>query len=455
MSGKTFREFVEELTDEEKFDLIQVLWNKSFNEDWFANEIYDPYVTQRGISNIDYEQATEDYDSFDAELDAMDATFIAETTETSEKIAEIVTHQENTVKLSDESLKDLESRISANTKSMLEDITQQLNKNKYTSKLKGNDAEDIIELALSERWEYERTSDKAHEGDFVVKLEIDRTYKILIDVKNYKGVIPTKEYSKFVRDILSTNSDGGIYFAYSGSIPGQNKCIKLENISANNIPVVLVQDSPDNSINFALDLLKSHIILRQNSKNMEGDLEKLKVNTDQAIIQVNSLAIIKNNLQECANFMSQTLNKAQIDLEVAIISLRSSLENISGSIRHGASEWVKTDIKGAIETTNKSIPKLNVSIKKEITEIIQSICSKLETLQGKLEVKSSKSIININNITLKINSREQVVMIPSGQCKSLNKIFELIPNVKDANYIDGFLVYALRYRSVSDIEVYR
>ena len=83
-------------------------------------------------------------------------------------------------------------------------------------------------------------------------------YSLLIDVKNYKTTVPSKEIEKFYRDIkLNSNINGGVLLSLQSKIVGFSKIIEFQDFSSDHgiIPVVFMRSKTPEVICELLKLL--------------------------------------------------------------------------------------------------------------------------------------------------------------------------------------------------------
>ena len=442
MMTEQWTEVYDLLQAKELKEIFGILWKHAeADKEWFANTIV-PFI-EPCLANVSGHEKHDDYDSFDEELEREledETPSIQERIPEPERIQERIPKQDRTPERTPEH-NTLTQIIKNMTDEIKIEIRESAQRKKYTSKTKGTDAEDIMEDIIKENWDYERSSDKAHQGDFIIKLELDRTYRILVDIKNYKGVIPSKEYDKFAKDIETTGCDGGIYYAYEGTITGYKKCISIGK-TITGVPVVMVQNSPEETIGVAIDILRAQLII--NEKNTLEDTDKIKTYADIALIQTNALGTIRQNISECTN----TLNKAQVEIEISIMKIRTAIEGILGSIKDDEPNiWKSKDIKEIVSRIMSEAPKLSKKKAEEIEKVIERVCMKIMgNNEGELEIKCEKGKIKVGtNIEIKIASREQRINIESrGKVEA-----DLL---EDGWYIEGQYSYELRYKNMTTIE---
>jgi hypothetical protein len=313
------------------------------------------------------------------------------------------------------------------------------------SSVKGEHAEDIMESVIAQKWEYERTSGRSHQGDFIIKFELDREYRVIVDIKNYGGSIPKAEYDKFLKDIKTTGCDAGIYFAYSGKVPGKSNSISREDHGGK--PIIIVQNSPIDSIHVAMDFVKAYIIESNKHKFIISDMDNISMHADQAIAQINQLAIIKDNLTSLSSTMLTSLSKVQLDLESAVLHLRIHLNNITGRLRLEPVDWMTTSLEGVLNTIPSLLARLSSTKREEVTRIIENALSQIEIVYGDgMEVRIKKNEIQAGGVTIKLLVRDQTIMFPSYliEEKDFVVLINKMRGYKYTSYVEGNFIYAMR-----------
>lgn len=287
--------------------------------------------------------------------------------------------------------------------------------------VRGGAAEDVIESILSTQWNYERTSSKPHEADFSVRMtlpESSKSYRVIIDVKNYRGAIPSAEYDKFLYDIDNTHARGGIYFAFSGKITGRTRAIDID--YKGSVPIIIVQNSAPETIHIALYLLQAHFILQERVAHAPDaiDFDEIEYYAHQAVDQTNALDIAKRHLADVATRNIAELSKIQMELESVSIGLRLHLskivQNMDYSLGTDVHEQIATDASRAAKYLINELPRLGPKVYSEVCDIIVAIANTQEEVSPELRVGKNRrtGMLRLNNVTLKLRASEQVVYVP-------------------------------------------
>jgi len=113
-----------------------------------------------------------------------------------------------------------------------------------------NEFEDLCIKALPDNYIIENVAKKSKTGDFVIERVDESTghgkYKMLVDVKNYKHNVPSKEIEKFYRDIeCNQSTDCGMLISYFSRFSGIRSSFKFEEKLINNqkIPILYLQSN--------------------------------------------------------------------------------------------------------------------------------------------------------------------------------------------------------------------
>lgn len=158
-----------------------------------------------------------------------------------------------------------------NTLSLVPHMTTKVIKeDKYSDKpaVRGLQGEDMFESMLSEfmpsDYKCENVAKAGKMGDFILTHKSHKTnkqYKLLVDIKNYRSTVPSKELDKFYRDLNINQVQGGFMLSLHSKIVGQSKIIAFETYNADRgaIPTLLAQTNTPLAI-VELIKLMFHII---------------------------------------------------------------------------------------------------------------------------------------------------------------------------------------------------
>jgi hypothetical protein len=399
----------DKLSDDDKYNIVSIFWDKCKDERW-CTELVRPYFINLPDDFWD--------DLADPVL-PMDV-FIAQFNDKQEKIAN-----------------DITSRLDA--------ISQVFSKRKENAVVKGDNAETIMEEVISERWECERTSHLPYQADFSVYMKIDRRYRVIIDIKNYTNTIPSGEYEKFIRDIKNTQADGGVYFAYSGSVSGRVRNISMD--STSKTPIVIVQNSEPESMHLALDIIRTYFTMH--SKSYILDLDNIQYYVDQSLDQINQLYVVKSHISKCASTVSEQLGNAQLDLAESISKLQTYMSQICSRLQIESTDWLETDTTQIENIIHETLPALGPRNSKEVISVLISVCLELEKRIEGFKVKHQGNKLQLGTASVKLGSRKQTISIPTT---NTDKILEIIQRSDgSASYNGTSITWEVRRKNASAI----
>lgn len=469
MEKISFEVAYDTLSDEERKEILSIFWEKCSGKAWFNTMIYEPYLCK----------VDDEWNSLDYELAELDAEYERESVnesinESASLIRKVILETINTDDIADlvskkvietyephigslkennqNAINSLRQTISDSYYAVKKEIMDKLNDDKRdrerkeeNSTIKGEHAEDVMESVISQKWEYERTSGRHHQGDFIIRFELDREYRVLVDIKNYSKGIPKAEYDKFLKDIKTTGCDAGIYFAYSGKVPGKSNSVSKDEY--NGKPIIIVQNSAHDSIHMAMDFIRAYIAESNKQKFIVSDMDNISIHADQAIAQINQLAIVKDNLTSLSSTMLTTLSKVQLDLESAVLHLRIHLNNITGRLRLEPVDWMVTSLESVLNNIPSLLARLTNTKREEVSQIIENALSQIEIIYGEgLEVQINKNEIQAGGIIIRLLTREQSIIFPSYLIdeKDFVILINKMKSYKYASYVEGNFVYAIR-----------
>ncbi len=145
---------------------------------------------------------------------------------------------------------------------------------------------------------------KSKSGDFYLMIH---GKKILIEVKNYSGVVKAAEISKFHRDLSSAAADAGVFISLVSPIQGISSRVLLrrEVIDSHCTPCVYIREVTDTDVlDIAIDALVAHLdAYSEYNAAREEAAETLAV-----------MGRVRCDLIEAAEKNSRALMKAYCDL---------------------------------------------------------------------------------------------------------------------------------------------
>jgi len=305
-----------------------------------------------------------------------------------------------------------------------------VNQESYSVSL-GGLGESYIESILNGRVDYEYVGNKNHSGDFIVEGDI------MLEVKNYKNVVDTKEVKKFYRDVnelskidnetakfhnfvdnddgynINNGIKGGIMISLKSYIVGKDKNKKINYELSGGVPIIFIHSD---------ELLSSEIII--SSINMMREIirmnnKKLKDNSE-IILNMREINTGIGIIDESINEMLGAIQKFIRNAKSEISKIRESEKIISSKImevefavlkKYKISENTDMDLlKDILQKLNpfssiidERYWKLNKNSMRYINK-----CSTLNNKKIIIKFMKTKSIIKINDIEYEIIKKNKI-----------------------------------------------
>jgi len=133
------------------------------------------------------------------------------------------------------------------------------------------------------------TAKVGKKADFIIEYHtIHKVYKCLVEIKNYKSIVPKKEIDKFLTDLTYGVYDAGLIISYSSKFRGINESIHFNNhhLSSGQIPVMYLAAVDATIILQCIEILFLKISTHSPSYNLKH-LENL-------------ISVINNSLNQSA-----------------------------------------------------------------------------------------------------------------------------------------------------------
>jgi hypothetical protein len=87
--------------------------------------------------------------------------------------------------------------------------------------------------------------------------------KLLVEVKNYRGSVPGSEVEKFLRDLASGLSYGGVFISLNGPVSGAAEGLRFEQINGDFLPVMYVYSDDERIIVNAVQTVYTMITMQK------------------------------------------------------------------------------------------------------------------------------------------------------------------------------------------------
>ena len=256
--------------------------------------------------------------------------------------------------------------VDTSNNKMLEMVEKLTGKIK-TSSIRGEIGENAIQDELEKNFINDkiiRCSSQSHVADIQIIPEDGE--EIIIESKNYTGVVPSKEIEKFKKDMNTTNINYGIFISFHSKITGK-KNFEIEQYD-------------DDKFILYLSNIEQNLGLVSLGANLMKRISKI-VTTNKDVIHKN---LLKNKIKSIHKTLKKLpklisfFKKKKTTLVEEEINIRKALDNIH-------SEFLKTEVnlKSVIDEIRKEIND-KISILEDIdTEDILDIEDLVENIESK------------------------------------------------------------------------
>lgn len=272
-------------------------------------------------------------------------------------------------------------------------------KNVYsdTPALKGlegeNEFEKMCESMLPDNFKIYNTAKKSKSGDFLIEWtspETGQVYTFLIDIKNYKSTVPSKEVDKFYRDLeLKSSLSGAILISLHSKIVGRKSVFQYEErmLSVSSIPIAYVCSNEPNVISEIIKFMCNLSEIKQTCGIKLTGSEKVMRCIKDLEASIDLFSRSRGNLQDIKSMLEKQFNKIFIDLLSVEHIFKSKIQVITQTLLEEATSFRKSAIAPIIASTREPnisqepvddiIPQLLESKKKK-SDIIMSLCMDCE-----------------------------------------------------------------------------
>jgi hypothetical protein len=215
---------------------------------------------------------------------------------------------------------------------------------KYSDKpaLKGIEGEDefeqMCENMLSQQFTINNTAKKSKAGDFFIEWkspETSRVYKYLIDIKNYKSTVPSKEIDKFYRDLeLQGSLDGAILISLHSKIVGRKSVFQYEErfVNSNMLPIAYICSNEPNVISEIIKFMCNLSEIRKICNVRMSSSEKIMMCIKDLESSIDLFSRSRGNLQDIKLMLEKQFNKIFIDLLSVEHVFKSKIDTITKTL---------------------------------------------------------------------------------------------------------------------------
>lgn len=197
--------------------------------------------------------------------------------------------------------------------------------------------EHIIDQFLSNDYKIENVAKKGKAGDFMLKwrsYKTNKTYKIIIDVKNYKNTVPGKEVEKFYRDTNINHVDGGLLLSLHAKIVGISKIIEFKEFVSDQgkIPMLFINSDTPELIAEVIKMLFHIIEIRDVNESSIDRMDELALRTNELNDNIQMIAQCRETLQVSKADIERSLNQIMIQLMSCEYGLINKIKQINSVI---------------------------------------------------------------------------------------------------------------------------
>jgi len=233
---------------------------------------------------------------------------------------------------------------------------------------------DIVNEFLPSDYKLHNVAKTGKCGDFMISWQSSKTnrlYKILVELKNYRNTVPSKEVEKFYRDLQLNQVDGGLLLTLNSKIVGMSKIIEFREFVFDNkkIPVVFTQSKTPELISEVIKLIFHTIEIKDQNENTVA-------NHDNLITHINSLSDNVQMIITCRD-----------TLQLSKHTIEDSLNNVLFSLMTCEYDLVKK-IKQMYSTLHEPIHIIEIKDPNKKCDSIDAIKDKINTFGISLELES-------------------------------------------------------------------
>ena len=227
--------------------------------------------------------------------------------------------------------------------------------------------QDIIQQNMPSDYKLVNTAKIGKCGDFIITYEsckTNKTYSIIIDVKNYKNTVPSKEIDKFYRDIkLNYSIHGGILLSLNSKITGISKIIDFNKYATNNgnIPIIFIKSNANEVICEMIKLIFHMIEIKDVNRNTILDEEEVIKTINDLNDDIQLITKCRDNLHNSKMDIEKSLNSIMFNLMQCEYQIATKIKQINNSLsdniivinNHKKNNHTKNDDIGFILNTFK------------------------------------------------------------------------------------------------------
>jgi hypothetical protein len=172
------------------------------------------------------------------------------------------------------------------------------------------------------------TTKQGKAGDFVLEYAgPTRIFRCIIDCKNYRSPIPTKEINKFYDDIIYGNYDLGLLVSYNTKFVGYNNHIHIETkcLPHGQIPIMYLAMVPKDIVNKCIEMLFMYV----ETKFYKCPTDKIYTACSYINGSLNQMASVRRVLNEMQNSLQTHIQKCQEQIMTFEVQIKHALNEMT------------------------------------------------------------------------------------------------------------------------------
>jgi hypothetical protein len=247
-----------------------------------------------------------------------------------------------------------------------------------------SDFEDIVNEFLPSDYELQNVAKTGKCGDFILTWcshKTNQIYKLLIELKNYKNTVPTKEVEKFYRDLQLNQVDGGLMISLNSKIIGVSKIIEFKEALIENkkMPILFVNSKTS-------ELIAEVIKLAFHTIEVKCQYINEVINYDSLVLHINSL---------CDSI--QTITRCRDNLQIAKQTIEKNINDIIFQLM-GCEYELVNKIKNIQTTIKKEIPVVEAKDPETLFEQVDIVNDIMVNFGHSLDIEYKEFLYTIYNV---------------------------------------------------------
>lgn len=167
------------------------------------------------------------------------------------------------------------------------------------------------------------------QGDFVIEYICNgKIYRCLVDIKNYRSTVPTREIQKFYTDIIYGSYNAGIIISYFAKFTRIEDSIYIENkiVGCETIPIMYLSEIPESVVHSCIEILFTKIIVNEekhtNISKIENAIQTINFSVQQS-------ALVRRHLNELNMDIMQKIQKCSENLINMELGIKNTLKDLN------------------------------------------------------------------------------------------------------------------------------